>query len=79
MNADRTQNHNSEILADEWISNTILFQRWKAMKREILLHKWYESEKAGHDVGWEKASTNWMIHFSRGFDFNRQGDQNSRA
>lgn len=31
------------------------------MKSEILLHKWYESEKAGHDIGWERASVDWMI------------------
>lgn len=47
---------------EAWMQRTRLFQNWKAMKQEILQHKWLESEKAGHDVGWEKAATNWMIH-----------------
>jgi len=33
------------------------------MKHEIQLHKWYESEKAGHDIGWERATVDWMIRF----------------
>jgi len=26
---------------------------------EILKHKWFESEKAGHDIGIEKANESW--------------------
>ena len=26
---------------------------------EILRHKWFESEKAGHDIGIEKANESW--------------------
>ena len=29
-------------------------------KEEILAHKWYESERAGHDVGWELALQDWI-------------------
>lgn len=32
----------------------------EAERREILRHKWLESEKAGHDVGWEWARTDWI-------------------
>jgi len=46
----------------DWLESTSLFQRWSEMKQEILLHKWYESEKAGHDIGWERASVDWMLH-----------------
>lgn len=35
------------------------------MKSEILLHKWYESEKAGHDIGWDRAAVDWMIRHGR--------------
>ena len=31
------------------------------MKQEIMTHKWYESEKAGHDIGWDRALVDWMI------------------
>ena len=49
--------------ADQWVRNTRLFREWEGMKREIQLHKWYESEKAGHDIGWERATIDWMIRF----------------
>lgn len=52
----------TETMADGFLERTQLFQRWQAMKKEILLHKWYESEKAGYDVGFDRAATNWMIH-----------------
>jgi hypothetical protein len=49
--------------ADAWIGQTLLVRRWEEMKNEILLYKWYESEKAGHDIGWERASIQWMARF----------------
>lgn len=51
--------------ADQWVMNTRLFRQWEDIKREIQLHKWYESEKAGHDIGWERASVDWMIRYGR--------------
>ena len=33
-----------------------------AEKKEIDLHKWYLSEKAGHDVGLNEAITDWTMH-----------------
>ena len=56
-----------DALGDELLQRTQLFQRWEMMKREIMLHKWYQSEKAGYDIGWERAATNWMIHYGRRF------------
>ena len=50
---------------DQWVKNTRLFRQWEDIKQEILLHKWYESEKAGHDVGWERAAVDWMIRHGR--------------
>jgi len=48
---------------DPWIKNSSLFQEWDKIKGEILDHKWYESEKAGYDIGWERASVDWLIRF----------------
>jgi hypothetical protein len=53
----------TDCAADEWVRNTRLFREWESTKREIQLHKWYESERAGHDIGWERASIDWMIRF----------------
>jgi hypothetical protein len=52
-----------ECPVDEWIKSTRLVREWEDMKREIALHKYYESEKVGHDIGWERATVDWMIHF----------------
>lgn len=32
---------------------------------EIERHKYFLSEKAGHDVGWEFAESDWRMHFGR--------------
>lgn len=33
-----------------------------AEREEILKHKWLESEKVGHDIGFEKAFLDWVIN-----------------
>lgn len=48
-----------------WVKETRIFHLWNEIKQEIALHKWYESEKVGHDIGWDKAETDWRIHHSR--------------
>jgi hypothetical protein len=57
-----------------WLKNTLLFRQWEGMKQEILLHKWYESEKAGYDIGWERAAVDWMI--KHGPMCTRQAEEN---
>lgn len=34
------------------------------VKKEIEQYKWIESEKAGNDIGFEKASSEWLKKFS---------------
>ena len=34
------------------------------MRREIMQHKWVESQKAGMDIGFESASKDWEIKHS---------------
>ena len=46
-----------------WMRESLLVRQWECMKQEILLHKWYESEKAGHDIGWDRAAQDWMIRY----------------
>jgi hypothetical protein len=36
-----------------------------SQREEIAKHKWIESEKAGRDIGWPRASAEWFQnHFS---------------
>lgn len=40
-----------------------LYREFLAEREEILRHKWIESEKAGHDIGFEKALLDWIVRF----------------
>jgi hypothetical protein len=45
------------------VTNSILYKEFLAEREEILRHKWLESEKAGHDIGFEKALLDWIVRF----------------
>ncbi len=36
----------------------------KQAVEEINRHRWIESEKAGHDIGFKEASVDWLEKFS---------------
>lgn len=37
-----------------------LYQEFLQEREEILRHKWLESEKAGKDIGFERALLDWI-------------------
>ena len=39
-----------------------LYAEFLAERDEILRHKWIESEKAGSDIGFERALIDWTRH-----------------
>lgn len=41
--------------------DTALYREFLAERDEILRHKWLESEKAGNDIGFERALLDWLI------------------
>lgn len=45
----------------ELVRNSSLYREFQAEREEILKHKWIESEKAGRDIGFERALTDWII------------------
>ena len=47
--------------ADDLLKNSSLYREFQAEREEILKHKWIESEKAGYDIGFERALTDWII------------------
>jgi len=55
----------SKDVVEAWVKNSRLVSRWQAIKHEIELHKWYESERAGHDIGWDRAAASWQMHYGR--------------
>ena len=49
-----------------------LYQEFLAERAEILRHKWIESEKVGHDIGFEKALLDWIVKHRAGWRALRQ-------
>lgn len=41
----------------------------KAEKEEIDLHKWIESEKAGYDIGFDRAMFEWIRLYKKNFHY----------
>lgn len=54
-----TTNKSDKTRAD--LQNSTLYSEFQAELAEINRHKWIESEKAGHDVGFEFALTDWIL------------------
>ena len=44
-----------------FVKNSALYKEFMAEREEILKHKWIESEKAGADIGFEKALLDWIV------------------
>ena len=44
------------------LSRSSLYREYLMERNEILKHKWCESERAGHDVGFDVALVSWMVH-----------------
>jgi hypothetical protein len=51
----------TETSSSEFMRNSTLYREFQAEREEILKHKWIESEKAGHDIGFEQALTDWIV------------------
>jgi hypothetical protein len=51
----------NQLPANELLKNSSLYREFQAEREEILKHKWIESEKAGHDIGFERALTDWIV------------------
>ncbi len=44
------------------LNRSSVYQEFLAEREEILKHKWLESEKAGHDIGYERALLDWIMN-----------------
>jgi hypothetical protein len=57
---------------DTMFQKSALYQEFLAERAEILRHKWIESEKVGHDIGFEKALLDWIVKHRAGWRALRQ-------
>jgi len=58
--------------ANDLLKNSSLYREFQAEREEILRHKWIESEKAGRDIGFEQALTDWIVKHRLTWRKNRQ-------
>ncbi len=65
MNATRILSSEPEgpHSADNLVKHSLLYREFQAENEEILRHKWYESEKMGHDIGFDLAQVDWRIKY----------------
>lgn len=49
------------------VKNSVLYKEFLAEREEILRHKWIESEKAGYDIGFERALLDWIVKHRAGW------------
>ena len=56
-----SENRNMTGDSREIVMNSALYREFLAEREEILRHKWLESEKAGYDIGFERALLDWIV------------------
>jgi hypothetical protein len=64
-------------MANDLLKNSSLYREFQAEREEVLRHKWIESEKAGHDIGFERALTDWIIKHRSAWRKSRQNAANN--
>ena len=56
----KTPDDNPSRVCRDFVQRSSLYQEFLAEREEILRHKWIESEKAGFDIGFERALLDWI-------------------
>ena len=54
---------NCSEASDSILMRSSLYRDFLAEREEILKHKWIESEKAGHYIGFERALIDWITKY----------------
>ena len=63
----------------QFVKNSVLYKEFLAEREEILKHKWIESEKAGADIGFEKALLDWIVKHRSNWRLKRQREGRGQA
>ena len=74
MIARLMSSENQAPSAADLLKNSSLYREFLAEREEIMKHKWIESEKAGQDIGFERALTDWILKYRSQW---RKGRQSS--
>lgn len=65
------------MTAKELEKNSALYREFRLEREEIMRHKWIESEKAGYDIGFERALADWVVKHRSKWRKSRQQAQQS--
>ena len=63
----------------QFVKNSVLYKEFLAEREEILKHKWIESEKAGSDIGFEKALLDWIVKHRSSWRSKRQKEARTQT
>lgn len=74
MNTDLIEpKENDSLLFGE----SVFYREFLVERDEILRHKWIESEKAGYDIGFEKALLDWVVRHRSSWLERRRSERNA--
>ena len=77
---DNPEMPSSEEDQSQFVKNSVLYKEFLAERAEILRHKWIESEKAGRDIGFEKALLDWIMKYRSDWrDRRRKGARTEKS
>lgn len=78
MRASESKKGPVEEDQDTLLQRSAIYREFLAEREEILKHKWLESEKAGHDIGFERALLDWIVKYRSTWRRNRRQPTPSR-
>jgi hypothetical protein len=67
--------HSNPARDKSFLQRSSLYREFLAEREEILRHKWIESEKAGKDIGFERALLDWIRKHRDGWRESRRSDK----
>lgn len=74
-----TSPQESDKSSREFVKQSSLYQEFLAEREEILRHKWLESERLGHDIGFERALLDWIRKHRESWRTARRSHANAAA
>ena len=64
MNVMDIDQRDTSLYPEDFLKSSSLYVRHLAQSEEVFKHKWYESERAGKDVGIDYAFFDWLVKHS---------------
>ncbi len=72
-----SEHKKSDLEGEQLLHGSALYKEFLAEREEILRHKWIESEKANHDIGFERALLDWIVKHRAAWRKERQNARNT--